>query len=315
MFGAGIMLISQIYHIQGSAKDATWLWPMSTILAAAFTRSIPALALSIALFTTWSWLEPSMLSWRSPEYQFSFAAYMAVCAALAYWMQSRFCAHLVVLATALWAVPTAMALLADGFATFPSALIGSTFLLISIMLFPDRNTNWFRGFECAVVFYAIGVFGVMCFFWSVQPTGLKEPELDVTVIVGIGTALTLLLVVLAFIAKRQNHLNSYDIIVSTVFTALTFICLTVADGEALPFMALLLAASIWVIRMGWRIEYRPITVLGFISFGLMMLWIYFEPIGTLLGTSVFYAVAGVLLLAGVFIVPRLTRTPVNGEVK
>ena len=315
MFGAGIMLISQIYHIQGSAKDATWLWAMGTILAAAFTRSIPALALSIALLTTWSWLEPSMMSWRNPEFQYSLIAYMAICAALAYWMHSRFCAHLVVLATALWAVPTGIALLDDGFATFPSAVIGITFVLMSIMLFSDRNTNWLRGFERAVVFYAIGVLGVMCFFWSAHPTGPKEPELDLTVTIAIGIGLTLVLASLAFIAKRQNHLNSYDIIVTAIFTALTFACMALGNGEPLFFMALLLAATIWIIRMGWRIEYRPITVLGFISFGLMMLWIYFETIGTLLGTSVFYAVAGVLLLAGVFIIPRFTRTPVKGEVK
>ena len=46
-----------------------------------------------------------------------------------------------------------------------------------------------------------------------------------------------------------------------------------------------------------------------------MCWVYFETIGTLLGTSVFYAVAGVLMLAGVFIVPRLTRTTPTGEIK
>ena len=119
----------------------------------------------------------------------------------------------------------------------------------------------------------------------------------------------------AFLVRARAHPNSYDIIVTAIFTALTFTCMALGNGEPLFFMALLLAASIWIIRMGWRIEYRPITVLGFISFGLMMLWIYFETIGTLLGTSVFYAVAGVLLLAGVFIIPRLTRTPVKGEVK
>jgi uncharacterized membrane protein len=315
MFGAGIMLISQIYHIQGSAKDATWLWALGTILAATFTRSIPALALSIALFTTWSWLEPSMFSWRNPEFQYSFIAYMAVCAALAYWMHSRFCAHLVVLATALWAVPTGIALLDDGFAAFPSAVIGITFVLMSIMLFSDRNTNWLRGFERAVVFFAIGVLGVMCFFWSVEMSNgskvnaVATPLFITAALAILGTA------AFAFLVRARAHPNSYDIIVTAIFTALTFTCMALGNGEPLFFMALLLAASIWIIRMGWRIEYRPITVLGFISFGLMMLWIYFETIGTLLGTSVFYAVAGVLLLAGVFIIPRLTRTPVKGEVK
>lgn len=317
MFGAGIMLISQIYHIQGSAKDATWLWAVGTLAAAALTRSIPALGLSVALLTVWTWLEPSMFSWRTPQVQYGFPAYMAVCAGLAYWMQSRFCAHLIVLATAAWAVPSAAALLDEKITVFPSVVLSISFGLLSIMLFSDRAKNWLRGFERATSFYLLGTLGAVLFFWSVMtPQSASESaNTGFTTIAGIGIATVIVTAALAVMARRMDHPNAYDLIVTTIVSALAFACILINDHTPLFFMTLLLAASIWVIRMGWRIEYRPITVLGFIAFGLMMLWIYFETIGTLLGTSAFYAVAGVLLLAGVFIVPRLTRTPAKGVEK
>ncbi len=317
MFGAGIMLISQIYHIQGSAKDATWLWAVGTLAAAALTRSIPALGLSIALLTIWTWLEPSMFSWRTAQIQYSFPAYMIVCAALAYWMQSRFCAHLIVLATAIWAVPSAAALLDEDVALFPSLVLALGFALLSAMLFSDHAKNWLRGFERATSFYVLGTLGAVLFFWAVIPSKsaaiLSADGFTVFVVIGIVTVLVT--TAFAIIARRMNHTNTYDLIVTAIMSALSFLCILISDPSPLFFMALLLAGSIWIIRMGWRIEYRPITVLGFIAFGLMMLWVYFETIGTLLGTSAFYAVAGVLLLAGVFIVPRLTRTPVKGMEK
>ena len=124
----------------------------------------------------------------------------------------------------------------------------------------------------------------------------------------VGIAATLLCAVLAILGLRRSHENTYDLIVCAIFAAVTFAIILVFPGSAFLTEALMLAGSIWIIRMGWRIAYRPIAVLGFIAFGLVMLLIYFETVGTLLGTSAFYLVAGVLLLAGVFLVPRLTRT-------
>lgn len=309
MFGAGIMLISQIYHIQGAAKDATWLWAVGTLLAATLTRSIPALALSIMLLTIWSWLEPSMFSWRNPQIQYAFPAYMIVCGLLAHWMHSRFCAHLIVFATCAWAGPSAMALVDKETLTFPSLVIAGSFGLISLMLLSDRAYTWLRGFERAVIFYALGLIGMICFIWSYEVTSSAFNAFQNIPTLLIGIAAVLFTAGLALFGRLSSNPNTYDLIAAAAFTFLTFGCMVLGDGETLRFMALLLAASIWIIRMGWRIEYRPIAVLGFIAFGLMMLWIYFETIGTLLGTSVFYAIAGMLLLAGVFIIPRLTRTP------
>jgi uncharacterized membrane protein len=53
-FGGGIMLIAQIYHMDGHAPDAVWLWGVGALAAGYAIRSNPALALAMILFATWS---------------------------------------------------------------------------------------------------------------------------------------------------------------------------------------------------------------------------------------------------------------------
>jgi uncharacterized membrane protein len=318
MFGAGIMLISQIYHIQDSSKDDVWLWAIGTLLAAGITRSIPSLALTIVLFLTWTWLEPNMFSWRNQEYQWFFPGYMILCAGLAYWMQSRFCAHLIALASLGWAVPTALSLLADNSASFAVVLIGLGFVTMSLMLLSDRAKNLLRGFERPLIFYILGMIGVLLAVWGQHPdiswANLVATDLHMQ---AIPPAIVAVLVTgaMAIFALRQNHPNTYDIVATAAFTTASFTFMIFFGGYDVIFFGLLLAGSIWIIRMGWRIEFRPIVVLGFIAFAIVMIWVYAETIGSLLGTSIFYGGIGVLLLAGVFIVPRFTRTKSEGAIK
>jgi uncharacterized membrane protein len=310
MFGAGIMLISQIYHIQGNPADAVWLWAIGTILAAGLTRSIPALCLSIALFFIWMNYEWNFFG-RDFDLHFDFPIYMAACAALAYWMKTRFAAHLIVLATCYWALGIVFIQLDQKSLMHFSIVLGTAFSVLSLMLYSDRVYLWLRGFERAVAFYIIGVLGVLVTAWhfiSIESRFEREmfPLLfDFIPAAVIATAICCILAALAF---RRKHENTYDLVATAIFAAITFGLILFAPGTNFTTEALMLAGSIWIIRMGWRIEYRPIAALGFIAFGGAMLLIYFETIGSLLGTSIFYLVAGVMLLTGVFLIPRLTKT-------
>lgn len=311
MFGAGIMLISQIYHIQGSAKDATWMWAVGTLFAAAVTRSAPALALSITLLTAWLWIEPNIFSWRSSENQLTFPLYLIACSALAYWMHNRFSAHLIVLSAMAWVVPTALNMLADKSASFAMFLIGASFVLLSVLLLFDRGTALLRGFERPLLLYLFVTIGVVLAFWGQQPditranlekAGVYTQAIPPAILAILAT------IALAVYGLRHRTPNIYDLVATAIFTILSFGIMIFLGGHDFIFFALLLAGSIWIIRMGWRLEFRPLTVLGFLAFSIVMIWVYAETIGSLLGTSVFYGGIGVLLLAAVFIIPRLSRT-------
>jgi uncharacterized membrane protein len=54
VFGAGIMLIAQMYHIDGNPPDAVLTWGLGALLAGVVLRSDPALVLAMLAMGLWS---------------------------------------------------------------------------------------------------------------------------------------------------------------------------------------------------------------------------------------------------------------------
>lgn len=66
MFGAGIMLIAQMYHIEGNPPDAVLTWALGALLAGVVLQSNPALALAmllIGLWTGWEMTQTGQVHW------------------------------------------------------------------------------------------------------------------------------------------------------------------------------------------------------------------------------------------------------------
>jgi uncharacterized membrane protein len=59
MFGASIMLISQMYNIDGNPPDGVLMWWIGAFFAGVLLRSNPALALALVLVCVWSFMESS----------------------------------------------------------------------------------------------------------------------------------------------------------------------------------------------------------------------------------------------------------------
>jgi uncharacterized membrane protein len=59
VFGASIMLISQMFHIDGNPPDGVLLWWIGALVAGAVLRSNPALALALVLVCLWAGMETS----------------------------------------------------------------------------------------------------------------------------------------------------------------------------------------------------------------------------------------------------------------
>ena len=59
MFGASIMLISQMYNIDGNPPDGVLMWWIGALFAGVVLRSNPALALAMVLVCVWSSMESS----------------------------------------------------------------------------------------------------------------------------------------------------------------------------------------------------------------------------------------------------------------
>jgi uncharacterized membrane protein len=100
LFGAGIMLIAQMYHIDGHAPDAVLTWGLGALLAGVVLRSDPALALAMLLMGLWSGWEMS----DSGSVHWAFLLGWAAVAAAMLWRDWVPGLHLAAIVLSLWIV-------------------------------------------------------------------------------------------------------------------------------------------------------------------------------------------------------------------
>ena len=101
VYGASIMLIAQMYHMEGNPADAILLWALGAWLAAVLARSAAALAATFALIAAWCLTERL----DNEAALFSFLIAWSGTAATATWLRWRPGLHLAALALLLWLVP------------------------------------------------------------------------------------------------------------------------------------------------------------------------------------------------------------------
>ena len=100
-FGASIMLIAQMYHMEGNPPDAVLTWALGALLAAALLRSHPALAATFVLLVVWTCWERGL----SQDAHWSFLVAWAATAAAAAWLRWRPGLHLAAISLIIWLVP------------------------------------------------------------------------------------------------------------------------------------------------------------------------------------------------------------------
>ena len=182
------------------------------------------------------------------------------------------------------------------------------FVAVSLALYSYGAGQWFKSYEpTGIVYFMILVAG-MTFLWYMATDQRYNGNWRMVVpYYWPGMAGSAIMIGLAAFAHVRAHPFRYDMMVAVVFTLIT----AFLSGfiQRVPFLmeAYLLALSIWTIRMGWRLQYRPLSTLGFFGFAGVMLLLYFETLGSLLDTSLFYLGAGVLLLVAAMVIPRFMR--------
>lgn len=304
-FGAGIMLVSQIYHIQGNAADAVWLWALGTLVAAGLTRGSMVLVLAIGLFALWHGMQIDTFS-RETDLNLPYLGWWLTGAGLALCLHNRLAAHLSVIALCFW--------LLSALATVQSPVLAATILAclalmaISGLLASVSGPRLLHGFEGAALVYAVLMLGFVTFYLTLSPNepvfrGLRENGADPH-----GWIIPALLLipptVLALLGQRRGWALTYDLWVTVAAGVLIIGVYRVFPLPLLP-ETLLLAVFIWITRMGWRLDERGLRVIGMGGFVLALLMIYGITVGTLIGTSGFYLGAGLILLGGAWIATRL----------
>lgn len=237
LFGASIMLIAQMYHMDGNPPDAVLTWAAGTLLAGVALRSNPALALTMILVGLWSGWETQV----SGHTHWPFLAGWLMVAGAFAWQRWRPGLHIAGAALAAWTI--------------------------------SLGFTWGNGHNHGLI-AILGLAAVAAIIIA-ERTVPRLAELGAAP-AALGYAMTV-----AFAGLLMLQLDRPKIATDTLILIAS---LTIA---------LLLAAIMW----GSRTGHRNVLWLGYAGFSVEILALYFKTIGTLLGSSLFFLVTGLIVIA------------------
>jgi uncharacterized membrane protein len=303
IFGAGISLVGQMYHLGGDFAGGMMLWAMGTLAAAALTGSRGALAVALVAATIWS----SMRIQEIPDVpHLAFAAFWLVAAGLALAWNSRVAAHLVALAALPWWIATAlrpefqsMFVLADG-----AALLFGAGLALAV-------APWPRVSSAGVVLSTYGAFSlagaaILEVATANEPfntTAASQPLWAIACGIAGG--------ILAFAAATATRRPG----AALAGTAIGLVLIASAvwtprqAGEPWPTYAAELCAMLCLVISGTLDNARPRIVAGWLGIAGVIAAITWAVKGSLLGRSMFLAAAGaVAVMLSLLLNRSLPRT-------
>lgn len=243
-FGASIMLIAQMFHIDGNPPDGVLAWMLGALLSGVVLRSNPALAFAMVLAAVWS----GMTTGSTGNVHWPFVGAWAAITAAFVWQRWQPGAHISGLAMAGFVISLGY-LLSDGHAHSLVATLGVA--------------------AAAAAIAAIRL--------DSETASIAAPAL------GYGIAV-------AFAGLFA--LQFFETTTTTQLIALAAITL-----------ALLLAS----IGYGLATHHRGAIWLGYIGFSIEVLALYWKTVGTILDTSLFFLVAGLIVAALAFMAWRLAH--------
>jgi uncharacterized membrane protein len=245
VFGASIMLISQMYHIEGHPPDAVLLWAAGALLAGLVLGSSPSLVLSMLLAGLWSVWETSL---SGGQVHWPFLAAWAIIALAFVWHRWQPGLHVSALAITPW-------------------IIWLGYLI---------NDAHGHGFVLAV-----GIAGCAA---AIALEHLRAvPPLAEGARVGLGYAAAVSYAALFGMQFVEERTTQALIVIAAVS------------------LILLLAAIVFALRT----DNRPLLWVSYVAFSIEVMSLYFKSIGTLLGLSLFFLSAGLVVIALAFLAYRL----------
>jgi uncharacterized membrane protein len=233
LFGAGIMLIAQMFHIEGHPPDAVLTWALGALAAGALLQSNPALALAMLLVCLWTGWEMT----DSGEVHWGFLlGWGAVTAAIA-WQRWAGGLHLAAVALALWIVSLGYYLF-DG--NGHGIVVGIGLLIAAAGVAAPLADERLHGWSTPIIAYGMSI--AFAGLFALQ--FIKEMPLDYFILLAI----------------------------------------------------LALALVLGGIGLGLKMGSPALLWLGYAGFSIEVLGIYFKTVGTLLGSSLFFLSAGILVI-------------------
>jgi uncharacterized membrane protein len=299
-FGAGVALVGQMYHLPGDWPAGAMLVAIGAVIAAALTGKSGPLVIAFAAMTAWSFGRFDDAQWR--EIHWPFFLLFVPAFALALGRENRLVAHTAVLALSVWLATmmwTPTDRLVHGGIAFAVAYMAIGLLAL------DRD--WPAEFR-ALLPWGTWAFGVLLCFeieFVLEKSVVLAHAIDAHV--GLGfVAAVLALAALAALARDRD--KGRLVIIAACGIGLT-IPLMLMAGDAIPSRVLVpvavLVSAVALIVGGLLTGLRTFVVVGYAVFGVSILILLWRTVGTLLDQSLFFLLAGIVLLGLAFGARRL----------
>ena len=327
LFGANIMLIAQIYHIDAHYPNGVLTWALGALALAYLVRPGQAVAVvGLALVTLWSGMETIDFGRFHLPFLVVWALFLPVICVRTW----KFAAAAALLSLIVWGVLTYF----RGFGKGELLYLTQVFLLAGLGLFllgaVMEKVKTLAPFSLTVERYA--VIGALLSFYGLTPRGiyfmgsslsenLALRRGDVASEVWTGATLLAIIVVVGLAVFHQRRIGTeQNLAVMRSGQALLFlITLLLLANLFVPlwpdavavvhicFNVLYFAGVVWVIYAGYRAG-DPFRVnAGFVFFAVGVLTLYFNTFWTLTNRSFFFMAGGLLLLGGGYLIERQRR--------
>ena len=324
LFGANIMLIAQIYHIDAHYPNGVLTWALGALALAYLVRPGQAVAVAgLALATLWSGMETIGFE----RFHWPFLVVWALFLPVIYLRTWKFAAAAALLSLIVWGVLTYF----RGFGKGELLYLTQVFLLAGLGLFllgaVMEKVKTLAPFSLTVERYA--VVGALLSFFGLTPRGIYYVALrrgDVASEVWTGATLLAIFVVVGLAVWHQRRIGTEQnlavmrsgqallflitlLLLANLFVPLWPDAVTVVH---ISFNVLYFAGVVWVIYAGYR-GGDPFRVnAGFVFFAVGVLTLYFDAFWTLMNRSFFFMGGGLLLLGGGYLIERQRRRLMRG---
>ena len=293
-FGAGVALVGQMYHLPADWPAGAMLVAIGAIVAAALTGKSGPLVIAFAAMTAWSFGRSDGWQWR--EIHWSFLLLFVPGFLLALGRENRLLAHTAALSLSIWLATVLSARAGDhyGVSVIDGGLaISTAYMAIGLLAW---EKDWPAAFR-ALLPWGGWIFGILLCAetervldnWVVA-VRLLDPYVGMTY----GAAL-IALAALAILSRDKGRFALIAACAVGLTIPLMFAGLGGSLSRVLVPVAVLVSA-VTMIAGGLVTGLRSPVIAGYAVFGVSILILLWRTVGTLLGQSLFFLVAGVVLL-------------------
>lgn len=329
LFGANIMLIAQVYHIDSHFPNGVLLWSLGALVGAYLVRSQPMLVIAIVLGWLWTTLESEFFASRNHAH-WPFLLLWAGFLPVIYQHRFRAGLHLAMVALLWWSVYVFGMYGLIGDTGSRLYLVQFYFLAyLSVFLIGMLFATFGQLADFAHTVQRYGIFAALVNAYALTSPSMQSGqwghlwgEKTVRAVADSGyvaitfTALAVM-VGLALWHTRRTGGGARPVYLKwgeALIGALTLLILAnlflagVSGGwVAIAFNLLFFAGMLWLIYAGMHSDNRFLVNLAFVFFGLTLLTRYFDTFWTLLNRSYFFMLGGLLLIAGGYVLERKRR--------